>query len=292
MSTERLCVIGGCRQLRAHAEDCDSERCKGCLPRHVEHGLVCNSDRSRLEAELADIATLYADLVAEPDLVDRSGWTSLQWRPIPTSDPVRRASWLWVSEPGEEPLAKVMPMGITRNGLDARVSGSKEAPIPVNLDRLDLTADVRPAQRALFARGVLGMDPDQVGTQSAATVLDGWVTVWRDALYPQENLPVPTVPELVRWLSNRLPDACDRFLAIDEYAEGIRELRTSLRRVLELNAAPKERCEGVYCKGCDRLALYREDGLVTCNYCGLHYSEGEYREWVGLLAGQARRMAA
>lgn len=290
MSDERLCVIAGCRQFGQHLVDCDTDRCKGCRPRHVESGMVCTCDRPLLLSQLQDVSTLFAELVEEPDPVDRAEWTSLQWRPIPTADPVRRQPWLWVSEAGEEPLAKILPMGIVRNGQGAKVTGSKEAPIPVNLDRLDLTAEARPAQLGIVS--MPGEDPDQIGHTAVASELDFWAKDWIELRGKGEHLPVPTVAVLVGWLADRLDWACDHHQGVDEFAAKIRRIRKAMRRVLQLDSIARERCEGVYCKGCDRLALFREDGLVTCNYCGLHYSEGEYREWVGLLAGQARRMAA
>jgi hypothetical protein len=291
--TAHLCVIPGCWDFGQHHDDCTDTRCRGCLPRLCSRGLVCNSDRTRLGAELADLGTLYAELVAQPDLVDRMPWMTRQRRPIPTTNPDRKPPWAWVEESGGEELARVLPMGITRVSHQARVSGTREQPAPVNLDHLDLAAASRPASRTLFARGALGLDPDQIGTLSAATILDTIVRTWRDSLWPDQRLPVPTVPVMVDWLSKRLPDACDRYLAIDEYAEEIRDLRSAMRGVLGLNDSPPERCHGVQCRSCDMMnTLYRDGTLVQCRYCGLNYSERDYREWVALLAAQARRMAA
>jgi hypothetical protein len=62
--------------------------------------------------------------------------------------------------------------------------------------------------------------------------------------------------------------------------------------VLQLTDPEPDYCDGVVCKSCDRYSLYRDGKYVECGKCGLLYTEDEYREWTGLLAGQARRMAA
>lgn len=158
--SDRRCVIVGCRSIGEHQPDCDQKRCRGCLPRLVEHGLVCNSDRTRLAAWLGEIPGLHAELEAQPDPIDHREWTVRQWRPIPTSDPVRRPSWSWVREPGADPLARVLPMGITRTSNQARVSGSREAPVPVNVDRIDLAAAARIG--SLDIVGNPDQHPDQI----------------------------------------------------------------------------------------------------------------------------------
>lgn len=284
--SEKRCVIDGCKAIGEHEPECDQKRCRGCLPRLVEHGFVCNPDRTRLAAWLQEIPALHAELEADPDPVDRHEWTTRQYRWIPTSDPFRRPKWSWVREPGEEPLARIIPMGITRTSHQARVSGSREAPVPINLDRFDLAygrTDTEPKDRS----------EDQVGYRSAAYILDQWSRDWIETLCPDHHLPPANVAALVDFLSKRFDDACDSHPAIDEFAAEISTLRHAMRSVLGLTDAPKELCKGVVCRSCDRKALYREGGgYVTCGHCGQHYNDGEYTKWVRLLAGQAGRMAA
>lgn len=280
--TDRRCVISGCRELGEHVDDCSSDRCKGCRPRATERGLVCNSDRTGLAALLADIRDLDGQLREDPDPLDHQDWVRV---PVPTSNPDWLPKWQWMRPAGEaeDALAKILPMGIVKSslGAGARVSGSREPAALTDLDRLDLTASPRAAFPSAAGRAC---KVDQVGHLSVAADLDLWIRDWRDTLYPGQHLPEPpTVAVLVGWLEKRLDEACDRHSAIDEFAEAIHQLRTILRRKLGLNAPPKTLCKGVACKACDLLTLYREGGLISCGNCGLHYSESQYREWVGLL---------
>src|SRR5690606_32327969 len=99
-----------------------------------------------------------------------------------------------------------------------RVSGTRSVPAPAPLDRIDLTLPARPAARRLLARGALGIDSDQIGHLSVATILDTWVRDWRDTCWPGTHLPAATVADLVTWLRTRLPDACQRHPRIAEFA--------------------------------------------------------------------------
>lgn len=281
--TDRRCVISGCRELNEHLDDCSSDRCKGCRPRAVDDGYVCASDRTGIASTLTDIRDLDAQLREEPDPLDHQDW---EWRPVPTSDPFRLARWRWTrGGKAEDALARILPMGIVSSslGAGARVSGSREPAAPTDLDRLDLAGPARPAE--LSPAGWKHID-DQIGHQAVAAELDQLVRIWHEDLFADESLPRPTVPELVKWLSNRLDKACNEHLAIDEFAVVVRVIRSALRRKLGLNAPPKTLCKGVTCKACDLLTLYREGGLISCGNCGLNYSESEYREWIGLLNAQ------
>lgn len=292
-----LCVITGCADPGQHHDDCTSQQCRACRPRYAEHGQVCNSHVTRLAAELDEIRQNFAELAAKPDPVDRAQWTVRVLVPVPTTDRRQLPAWVRIEQPGREQLAQILPMGITRSSRHgARVSGSREAPVPVNLDHIDLTGEARAASvdvkyRKGWSHKPDG-DPDQIGHLPVATELDFWVRDWAEVRGQGEHLPVPTVAELATWLANRRDWACANHPAIDEFATKIGQIRGALRSALGLTAAPKERCEGVECKACDRMALYRDGALVSCGYCGQHYSERDYREWVGLLAGRARRIAA
>lgn len=179
-------------------------------------------------------------------------------------------------------LPEALPRG---QAAGQRVTGSREAPVPVSIDVVDLTAPAR----AGTVHDPLG---DQIGYTAVASVLDQWARDFRDEMAFRQSLPEPTVPELARWLSDRLSWACDRHPAVDEFASEMVGQRGILRAILGLTDPEPDYCDGVVCKSCDRYALYRDGKYVECGNCGLLYTEAEYHDWVGLLAGQARRMAA
>lgn len=176
-------------------------------------------------------------------------------------------------------------------GAAQRVSGSREAPVPLALETLDLAAAARLGSRGPHARGVLG-DDDQVGHLAVATELEYWVIDWIGERAQVEHRPDPTVPTLARWLDVRMDWACDRHPAVDEFAADLRDLRAVLRRANgDLPQRPTP-LVGVPCSRCDQKALYRDPESAwraTCGNCGRLYSELEYADWTGLLAAAHRR---
>ena len=69
------------------------------------------------------------------------------------------------------------------------------------------------------------------------------------------------------------------------------ELHRRAQRLLGLTRVEPERCEGVVCRECDMLALYRVPGedRVLCGSCRLSYTAEEYKNWVGISAADAKR---
>lgn len=118
-----------------------------------------------------------------------------------------------------------------------KVSGSREAPLPLAVDALDLT---------LPARAATVHDPhgDQTGHQPVATILDTWVRDWADLR--GEGLPEPTVAVLTRWLAHRTEWACNSHPAVDEYADEMRSLVRTLRIVTGTGRSADRRHIG-YC---------------------------------------------
>jgi hypothetical protein len=145
-----------------------------------------------------------------------------------------------------------------------RVSGSREAPLPLRVDALDLT---------MPARGGTVHDQrgDQIGHVPVASILDQWVDDWREHRARGERRPEPpTVAVLVGWLDVRLDDACQDHPAIDEFAAGMRQLRADLRReVGDVDPGPRRRAWP--CPGCGQLALVADEDHVRCAVC----------EWAG-----------
>ena len=161
-----------------------------------------------------------------------------------------------------------------------KVSGTREAPLPLRVDPLDLSLPLR-------GGGVVhDPDGDQTGMVPVVWTLDTWVRDWRDTLWPNHRLPAPTVATLCGWLRNRLDDACDQHPAIAEFAGDITRVHTDLRRVLGL--LPLRHRLHAPCPQCDMLTLYRDDGAdyVECGSCGRVWSEDEYARLVIVIAGE------
>ena len=169
-----------------------------------------------------------------------------------------------------------------------RVSGSREAPLPLRVDALDLAAPARVV-------AIRGYFDDQMGEISVATVLDSWVRDWIDVRDRGENLPVPVVARLGNWLSMRLDWACMDHPAIDEYSDEIGSLWYALRRTTGDMPPKPEPCGGVPCKRCDLRALYRENdgsGDVRCGSCRHVITGEEYHQWTRLVGANAKEIAA
>ena len=173
-----------------------------------------------------------------------------------------------------------------------KVSGSRISPVPVNLDSIDLAGPARPGSRGPYVRGILGLDEDQLGHLAAATTLHAIAQDWRKQRRRREQPPPVDVPDLIRWLDNRLDDACDNNPQLADTQAELEDLKAALRGTIGDYPPRPERCLGIPCKQCDLLALYRGDPWITCGNCGLLYSTGEYQEWTEQLAGNLKGIAA
>ena len=159
-----------------------------------------------------------------------------------------------------------------------RVSGSREAPLPLRVDPLDL---MMPARVGI----VHDLWRDQTGQVSVATILDLWVRDWRDVRDRGEGLPVPTVLELTRWLGNRLDWACDDHPAVDEFAGEMRRLRGGLAAVVGVKSdrvyvGP---CPITDDKGTCGAALTADPYLdiIRCPRCDTMWSRDKWL-WLGM----------
>jgi hypothetical protein len=203
--------------------------------------------------------------------------------------------------------------GAMRSSGGPKVSGTTEAPVPVDLELVDLTAPARAGSLLPHANGAMRQQSsviprtktlelhayaavwsDQIGGLSVATTLDSWARDWREQRHRGETMPVPTVLVLAGWLGDRLGDACDSHPAVDEFAADMRDLHRRLRGALGLLGPWPELCDGVPCRCCDTRSLYRVPGsdYVECATCPELMTEDEYHRWTELLAASARRGAA
>lgn len=170
-----------------------------------------------------------------------------------------------------------------------KVSGSKDPPIPARIDVVDLSLPARPATRALLARGVMGMDPDQVGDLSVATFLDTWVRDW--AGIRGDHLPDPNVVTLVGWLDVRLDWAMDSHTAIDEFSaelnDFVRALRSATRtdtyRGEKVGNCPVRLRDDTRCNATLRADPYLD--RITCGRCSTSWNRRD-AGWMKLRAQQ------
>lgn len=242
---EHVCVL--CRFYRPEAE-----------PRHAD--TVCPGDRLRLERDLLAIAGLFRRVLDGDDVDGDDRW----YQPVggdgePTGELRRR-----------DPVAGLLPAGsIAARVHRPSVTGSREAPLPINVDAVDLTA----ASRA----GVPTGDPrDQVGFLPVATVLDMWARHFRDCLRPNFHLPKATVEDLVGFLDKHLPDAVAHLPhSLPGFAADLRALGMALRQILrDTDPAPQPllgvRCG--HCKTMSTLVPWPTGEYVECRTCGQLYN--------------------
>lgn len=172
-----------------------------------------------------------------------------------------------------------------------RVSGSREAPIPVRLDPLDLSLPLRGSQAVRDPYG------DQTGMVPVVWRLDSWARDWQTTLVPDQRLPVPTVATLAGWLRDRLDLACRHHPAVDEFAAEMRQTVAALDQALGRVPPKPEPCCGVECDRCDLRLLHRRadgSGDVECHNqdCRRVMRASEYADWVRWLGAYERGRAA
>jgi len=159
-----------------------------------------------------------------------------------------------------------------------RVSGSREAPLPLRVDPLDLMMPARVAA----VHDALG---DQIGQISVASALDSWARDWQTSIRCGDYLPAPTVVELGRWLRLWLTEACDTHPAVDEFAAEMRRLRVGLAAVVGVKSdrvyvGP---CPVTDDKGTCGAALTADPYLdiIRCPRCDTMWSRDKWL-WLGM----------
>ena len=260
-------------------DDQTTGSCPTCARREPRTPQLCEVCRSRLRAWLFEVPDLYSQLSeGQPSVREYRGT-----RLIVDDDNVVLAE-----VPHFDHVSNVLPAGGGPAGFRlGPISGSKERRLPINEDAADLTGPVRSA-------GVAVLDEDAVGYESVASVLDFWVEDWRALRGAGERRPSATVPELARWLLDRLDDAMDHSPSVDEFFHAVRRLRGALQAQLGQQEIPDYK-RGVPCPHCGALALVHHSGAayITCGWCPAQVSFLEYDEHVRALSAeqvQARRL--
>lgn len=269
-------------------------------PHRVPHRLpVCDGDRWTISRHLADIDRLHRDLLnPEPAEFDNRKYEH-RWHVTVDDQQHEMREWRRA-----DPLAAVGGVApIPSRNRQPSVSGSREKPVPVRLDVLDLTGPARRFNPTRDAQDRPHQRPsDAAGHLSVASILDSWVRDWRDTLWPDQHLPAATVADMAGWLRAgadednpgvRIDEACDRHPAIDEFAADVKALRGALRSAAGETEPPQEDCDGVECQRCSlRLLKWRTDGIdgVECTNpaCLRTFTREEYTTWVRRLGGYER----
>lgn len=181
-----------------------------------------------------------------------------------------------------------LPDALTRGGTAGpKVSGSKEMPLPLNVDVLDLMG---PAN----AEPVSDQWRDQTGQIAVAAILDTWVSDWIDTRGLGERQPIATVANLNGWLLVRLDWACDKHPAIDVFATEIGKLRGAMRATLGQTDERPEHMAAP-CPGCDMLTLVRKPGAdrIECanQDCRRVLRDSEYGQWARMVIASERKAA-
>jgi hypothetical protein len=275
-------------------DDQSTGSCVLCYRRDPHREPVCDACRSWLRGLIVDLHILHEQVANDPnqDVHEGTDWLALdrylpgegnEWKDAAPALLLLRGRPVLVRKMHAAPIDS-RPAGPMTN----RVPESRP---PMSLDAIDLAAPARPESRSLHARGQLGLDPDQVGHLSLATVLDTWVRDWRDIRARGERQPVPTVDALTRWLADRADWACDEHLAVDEFAAELRSYRATLCGVLGLVDLPERK--DAPCPKCDRRDLCVHNGAtwVECGSCAAMMSPDEYAAYVQSLVTQGNRDA-
>lgn len=167
---------------------------------------------------------------------------------------------------------------VQRGGESERVSASKEAPIPLRLDVLNL----------------LGPSADAVLTgedQTGPVPVVGVLTSWSDLVGEQtRQRPVSrSVSGLTQFLLDHVEWACRQEWVAD-YAAQLEGLLKTLRRVAGIE--PVRIWLPVLCPSCDMRSMVREEGsgwAAECRYCpAIKLSVREYGQ---LVAAQAQSVS-
>ena len=166
-----------------------------------------------------------------------------------------------------------------------RVSGSREVPVPLRLEPLDLAAGADQADRVLFARGVLGIDDAQVGSLSVATILQTRCVEMAKLL--EVDPPKADVPSMVSWLSRHLSWAWSDYPDVADLASEVATLLYSVRALLNVSRKPIYLKDA--CPSCGVKALRRDPGGgdVECGNCHRDWDFTQFERLAVVLADDA-----
>lgn len=311
-------------------------------------GLVCEACRRWLASMIGDVRAYAAELASPVDLVPDArvlpapfGPRLREWHDLDNDPTVYRRDY----------INALLPSASAGNPVrSSPVSGSRNPPIPINVDAVDIMMPARqgsvPAttEPAMFVESetvlhryirmvdgapeyvveevtgrvrrfavdadgylMFADSLDQIGYLPLAAVLDSWVRDWREARHLGEGLPDANVYGMCQWLHTRIDWACDEHEVVVQFAEEIRDYRSTMAGILGRIDVPDYKV-GVACPKCDARALYRRIGgvidsatgqpvrdgslWVECAECPAILSPDEYAEGVAEQVDRLRPVAA
>jgi hypothetical protein len=197
--------------------------------------------------------------------------------------------------PGDIAVAYCLLDGLEVPGAKTGDGRSKnpEAPLPLVVDPVDLTAEWRLPQGPIRL-GRLAAEADmQYGHMPVRSSLGTWVAEWCERRGMGEVGPALTVPAMCDWLTVRTDWAVEHHPGLDEYAAQLVRLRTVLHALVG-QPEPDERPQQfpVPCPRCHRMSLVRRaDMAVECKWpdCARVYSETEWTTVSKATANAIRR---
>lgn len=230
-------------------------------PRYAD--TVCPADRYHLERDLLAVAPLFHRLAAGDEPVFDDTWYQ-------HTDTDGKPTGHWRRRDPTAAFTGAAP--VAARSTKPAVTGTRTAPVPINVDAVDLTAQARNAE-------VTGHPADQIGYLPVATVLDRWCRYIRDAMRPDFHLPGDTVDDLVAALHRDLPDMI-RLLpaALAPLAEDLRTLGSVMRAILRDTEPVPHPLLGVRCEHCKKMSTlvpWPTGEYTECAACGQLYNPAD-----------------
>jgi hypothetical protein len=266
------------------------DTCTICTPHRGDHPRtprtppICDACRNTALTTITTIKTLHTELTTDqPPEPDTRQWE----RPKDWKKPTEETTTTWC-----DPISALLPTmaPAAKIGGD-HVTGSREAPIPVNLDHVDLAAPprIRWGLDGLTAQGQADHE-HQIGQLPIATILTTWARDWAHHRSMREHPPAD-VPGLCDWLHDRTQDTYTTHPDAPRYHADIRSIRADLNRILGHLDIPDYK-RGIPCPQCGKWDLVRPNGsdYIECRRCPGLLSPTEYDQWTAKLGGHAEKL--
>jgi len=288
VSTTAQTCIRGCSVARQHAIDCDSDQCRGCLPRPATNGLLCYPCHSRLANLVRAIAVQHELLLvtagkSHEQVLTVETTARTHQPPRVTSDgkysaPFARTTTASMSQSEPVRLAALDAADELSDWLSQVVETIVQAHDLTGPKRLTTKGDPRQWKwHALTVTGAVS-DFDPI-------VRHGF---GRDAMRGQYLLTDPPARFEVKSAAGFLLAWLDRFEVMDCVGDELESFGAIMSQCHSLAPWREEmaRLTGIPCPAChaNALARFGGDENVTCIRCNESIPPERYGLWVRMLA--------